>query len=646
MDAPTTALRRTLPPLAAALALAVPCATAAADDAGPRLLADHDRDGAVTAADAAPGLPGALVLPNLDDDGRRCAAELRTATSKPFRVTDLAACSDASDAVVDGAEDEGDLAPLRLEGRADTPDDATGTIALAGAGTTHARLFARTAAGWSPAGALGAAELRAGVDLRLEATDVVRDRAAWDGTIAVTLTVTAGGAAATEQATLRVAPLVLQSQTAKAQRILANAPQSASEDRAIEREDRRTARSTVRLLKGPRKNVPPFLRRWIGDVDGYEAWARRGRAQRRADRAAFRRFSGTLRTAVRSAGGPRLETARDTQLFVQDQFEHAYASVPAPGGARVIRFAILTAPLGGIGTVSPKEDLVPRLTWPFRTLRGPDAAVVLHPGAAGRDEGYDASGALEATPPVPGAPHGKLLLATSGLARQPHTAQLLHGQGLQPVVRLDTDWLAVGHVDETVAFVPAATPRGWVAVVADPRLALELLRSVPSRRRGTTRIVGTADRVREDGRLRKPLSVRALLGGPVARDSGRAARKIDGQLAVLRRELGLTDADIVRVPVLYGRPAHEKDLTAWTGNVANGVALGERRFLAARANGPRLDGRDLFDAAAERALRKKGVGVAWIDTHPVPHQGLGEVHCYTNVQRDIGSAAWWAAPPA
>jgi protein-arginine deiminase len=646
MDAPTTALRRTLPPLAAALVLALPSATAAAADTPSRLLADGDRDGAVTAADAGPGLPGALVLPNLDDDGRRCAADLRATTSKPFKVADLVGCSDASDAVVNGAEDEGDLAPLRLDGRADTPDDATATVALAGAGAAHGRLFARTPAGWAPAGALGAAELRDGVDLRLEATDVVRDRAAWDGTIVVALTVTAGGATTTEQVAFRVAPLVLQSQTAKAQRILSWQPWPAAQDETAARVARRTMRSTVRLLKGPRKNVPNFLRRWIGDVDGYVASSKRIQERQQDDRVAYRAFSGALRKAVRSAGGLDLRTDPDTQLFVQDQYEHAYASVPAPGGARVIRFAILTAPFAANRTLDPKHERVPHTTWPFRTLRGPDAAVVLHHNTTGRDEGYDASGALEATPPVPGAPNGKLLLATSGLAEKPHTAKLLDGQATQPVVRLDTDWLAVGHVDETIAFVPAATPRGWVAVVADPRRAMDLLRSVPATRRGRTTVVGTADRVRGDGRLRDPLTVRELLSGPVARDSARAARKIDGQLALLRRELGLTDADVVRVPVLYGRPSGERDLTAWTGNIANGVALGDRRFLAARANGPRRGGRDVFDAAAEAALKRKGVTVTWIDTHPVPHQGLGEVHCFTNVQRDIGPATWWATPPA
>jgi hypothetical protein len=83
-------------------------------------------------------------------------------------------------------------------------------------------------------------------------------------------------------------------------------------------------------------------------------------------------------------------------------------------------------------------------------------------------------GNVEVSPPVAGAPWGKLVLGTTS-AMDPALVTFLQGQGRQPIVDVDTSWLEIGHVDEVVAFVPHRN-RGFCALVASPGRALELLR--------------------------------------------------------------------------------------------------------------------------------------------------------------------------
>lgn len=532
LSSPTRRRRRI-----ALLLLALPVAVAAADAPATAsvvpvadLVADADRDGRLTAADAAledtsSAGAGALVLPNLDDDGQRCAAELTAITARTFRTAELAACNDGADAVVNGADDALALAPLRVEAWADAPDDAVATVAPVGTGANYAHLFRRTPEGWVPAGPLDAQALRSGVELGVEATDVVRDVTVWDGRIDIELTVAASSTSARDAVSLRVAPLVLVPQTATAQTVFARtAPTRATIDRDVAKAAAATAWS-LKVLKGKRAKVPPHLRRWIGKTEEYAEAARRGEKLARADGTTFKRVQRDLAKAVRQTPGAKLQTSPDVDLFVQDTFEPGYAAVPGPNGAQTIRLSVLAKRLGE-ERLSANGSEGRMASWPYRTLRGPGRGVVEDRSDSARaTAGYDATGALEATPPVTGAPLGKLLLGTSGRAASRETRQLLEGQTAQPIVRLNTDWLTVGHVDETVAVVPARTPRGWAVIVADPRGALDILRRVPNADRATTRIIGTADRLGDGNRVRPAASVDDILRGQTARDSSLAARQ-------------------------------------------------------------------------------------------------------------------------
>lgn len=123
-------------------------------------------------------------------------------------------------------------------------------------------------------------------------------------------------------------------------------------------------------------------------------------------------------------------------------------------------------------------------------------------------------GNLESTPPVPGAPLGKIILGNRSLDggaefMDPDLLRLLVAQKRQPIVELDTTWLDVGHVDEMLAVVPNPTS-GFSVLHASSAMALALLREA-------CRVQMTGLPVEDpDSQLRRPSGVlpRLMSDGP------------------------------------------------------------------------------------------------------------------------------------
>lgn len=90
-------------------------------------------------------------------------------------------------------------------------------------------------------------------------------------------------------------------------------------------------------------------------------------------------------------------------------------------------------------------------------------------------------GNIESTPPVPGAPLGKIIIGNApdpengGDFVDPDLLRLLAKQKKQPIVEIDTTWLKVGHVDEVMAVVPHARS-GFSILHASSAAAMAILR--------------------------------------------------------------------------------------------------------------------------------------------------------------------------
>ncbi|MEV5570891.1 protein-arginine deiminase family protein [Spirillospora sp. NPDC052269] len=590
------------------------------------LRADTDRDGRLTPADDAgrgawTATRGAIMLPNLDDDQSRCP----TAATAGARLTDaaLAACDDASDDVVNGASDLADLARLEIPAMRDVSSDARATLLPDARSRAKVRVFIERGGAFVALGADGAVradELRRGVRLAIEARDVVRDPAVWSGFTDLTLTVADRGATQTDRVRMRVAPVLFQNDLMPLNRVVVANPK---------------APETLEGRKAPRRP--------LAGADEY-----------RRD----------LRKALDADGlrKPFVESPAGGDRWMGDMYKTAYASMPGPGGTEHRIVVNLRSPAVTPDFPARDRPLRDASRPVFTMLRGPGVAGIQQFDATRVDRPDDnlyygsasSTGNFGTIPPSPGYPTGRIVYGGEGkFVPDPTFTKMLAAQGYQAPVVVDTTWLGVGHIDEFMHFVPARNSRGWAMVVADPRLGLNILKNLAGSGGGSQRLVEGVAPSKTDN---PGMTVAQALRDPALVDGTRiAGRGVDKALRQLRDQAGITEKDIVRVPALFTKLALPKgyprtDLTvAYLPDAANGIATGTRArgYLAPAQHGPRRNGKDLFEQATESALRNVGVHVRWIEDWDYAHHvgtAGGDIHCVTNVDRDLrGTTPWWAA---
>ncbi|MFN0245277.1 MAG: protein-arginine deiminase family protein [Kofleriaceae bacterium] len=256
---------------------------------------------------------------------------------------------------------------------------------------------------------------------------------------------------------------------------------------------------------------------------------------------------------------------------------------------------------------------------------------------------YDSFGNLEATPPFTlggvNYPFGKIYYGkvnSSGLNST--LGNFLASQKVQAPFQIPTNWLCVGHVDEFISFVPApGTPKGWKLLVADTTAAWNLLATLsPS---AQLPLYGQDHGYSTVGEFVNDTALRAL-------NDDVQADYIEPAIAKLKTELGLTDAEIVRVPSLFEQPS------GCNGRVA-ALIPGMVNLIVANVDGAttHLFTPDPFFRAVQSqatdpviaaftAAMPQGMQLHFLDDWDTYHLGLGEVHCGTNVRR-TPTGMWW-----
>jgi protein-arginine deiminase len=346
-----------------------------------------------------------------------------------------------------------------------------------------------------------------------------------------------------------------------------------------------------------------------------------------------------LRKATTTANA-RLQFVKGTpdgwkDMWLQDTFEPATASMPAVGGPHTMRILIRSGnlwELQGVTTPRPAGRLL------YRDLRGPDVGIVQElatKASPALDDLLNMGGNIESLPPYDGYPHGRIVYGSGARHPDPGFITMVTSQGYQPPVVVDTSWLMVGHADETTHVVRADNARGWTLAVADPRLAVQLLRDVQRQGGGGQRLFA------DTNAKHKPTVDELLRTGLPGNEA--AAEHIDDQLKILLKATGLRADELVRLPVFFDKVPGYGLLKAMTPGLVNGLSLTDRQFAAPDPHGPRLHGRDVFRQATERALGRNGVRVHWVEDFFWAHLGGGEVHCATNALRDTSrTTPWWS----
>lgn len=585
----------------------------------PRILADTNRDGVVDKRDDADkhnwtNRRGAIFLPNIGDSSGRCpVADL---TGAPLSNNELWRCDDTSgDRLLPSSTRY--TAPLLTLPMPGLSDEAVGRI-YTEPGCDRVRLFWNETdftTGFSSIWAVvdrqitfNATSLRNGISLAMDGRELVTDAAVWDGSVKVVFEVTDKNQTARDVVALKQAPVLLHHHLQRAEVVLSSA---AGDNQTI------GSAWQSHFVEGVQDAV-------AGEV-------------------------------------PVVLLNQSTDIWAQDFLEPGYASMPGPDGPISIRILLRSA--------QSTRDAGRQV---FSQLRS--AGIGGFQPGSGSGFGFEeinSGGNIETIPPYTSRegkrwPNGRVIMgAHFGTKPAESMVKFLQSQNAQSPLFLETGWLAVGHVDEMVQFLPSNTSLGFTVAIADTASAVSLLRNANSSGHGDTPLVSyTGDATPDelalflDPSLLHNTTISSVLADPAFHATQAYAQKyVDQNLALLLGEIPLRDEDILRVPTLFkdvtypwpntldGHPRRlalphpgERQLKGMLPQAINGLVL-NGKYIAPKQWGPVVEGRDIFAEAVEEVYGRAGMRVEWVDDYMSHHVRGGEVHCGTNALREMGG--WW-----
>jgi protein-arginine deiminase len=536
---------------------------------------------------------GAVFLANIDDDEGVCPS------TSTLTDLELASCFDAADEVVNGEADLMDMARIRTVPWPEAPADARGVLSVSspmGADPYQfVRLFRNTGDSWEvvpPDHPLGQAELQSGIELAIEAKDIVRDREIWDGIVDVKLGVEAGTGPSGEElpdaedvVRLRVAPLLFTHHLQPALEVYATSTS------------------------------------WPGSTA----------------------FRNDLRTAVEAAGVPLgLKEIASDDVWTQDFMEIGSMTMPSEGGQHRIDVYLRSV---DFRETSSRIRRAGRKV--YELFHGPDAAGFTpdHQSGKGYMDTLDAYGNLETIPPYEhdgqSYPLGRVIRGSvPGYHTDEAFTRMTDAQLVQPPVYVDTSWLFVGHIDETVAFVKMDSARGWGIAVNDPVLAKTMLEDLVAQGHAdASMFTGKWIWDANDKLVTAQRSVSDVLADTeIMAHSARAAIDVDAQLEIIAAETGITETELIPMPFLH-EPVWGYSVAYQPGTV-NGISLADTAFAVPIPYGPLINGQDPFRTQLEEAFGRHGINVHYVENWVLYHTSFGEVHCGSNTLRAPASA-WW-----
>ncbi|KAB8068745.1 hypothetical protein BDV29DRAFT_162101 [Aspergillus leporis] len=546
---------------------------------------------------------GAILLPNIGDTDRRCSQLITNTTSS----VELEACNDASDDIQRAPQF---MAPLRTVPLPDLHPDSFGLVRVDDpVARANTRVFRRQGGQWvftDSNFAFSASQLEAGlllgIDARKTRTPNSTRTTGWDGRVAVDFTVYNGSDVATDRVILRVAPVLTHHHAQEARELLTTAGR-------------------------------------VGE-NFFQA-----------------RFLASLQNALVETRSrlPVFEFSDSRDIWAQDFVEPGYVSMPGPTGSVVLRVMIRSA-----------QDDRPAGRQVFQLLRNTGRAAVQYLGS--EYDQIDSMGNLETIPPYEHRnkryPAGRIIMGRHQ-ETVPYILEYMRAQELQDPLLLNTDCLAIGHVDEIVEFLPVNSSRGWTMLVADPMAGLQILQNIQRQGLGDIRAFSRMND--SEGNPSDLFQIPAGLHG-VPSDSleevlstrgiievnHRMATCIDENVQRLQEETGITDREIFRVPMMFRtgltfprgvgisseRNNSDHLAAALYPGVINNLVLSRSQIVAPKPWGPVVNGTDIMAAAAAEVYNRIGYNATYIDNWNSHHTWGGEVHCGTNTIRDA-TTQWW-----
>lgn len=340
------------------------------------------------------------------------------------------------------------------------------------------------------------------------------------------------------------------------------------------------------------------------------------------------KFTGGIQTAA-DAAQVNFATGGWTNQWAEDYFQTGFTSIPAPDGAVHGMRVAMPRPFGVTNSVT-------QLPWYFlmQNHLGPDLGAIEVYRNAPSGTSYDSHGNHDLVPPFEGYPYGRIIHGSGVLQETQdfYAAQLVQG----PQIMVDTSWLIVGHIDEALSYVPANTDRGWKLLVSSPDLMVSMLEQWQADGNGSA-VFHQGKFWESGGGNPADITIDEMLADEdIMSASQNAQAEIDGIIATLKAEVGLTDDEIIEIPNLFEffSGAH----VAYNPGTVNSLVFGDYIVMPDPFGGD-IDGvdgmkQDLLDRLGTpvNGLGSDGQGmnVYFTDDWDLYHRLLGEVHCGTN----------------
>ncbi|WP_116115817.1 protein-arginine deiminase family protein [Austwickia chelonae] len=597
------------------------------------LAGDSDKDGKEASVTR-----GAVFLANVDDDSARCETN-QDGGIRP--LGDLASCHDGADEIVNGPEDEKDLAPVRTVPK-DVPEGTTAEIWVEGAAAERTRLFLKRGDQWSPItrkDKINAEELKKGLTMGLEGRDVLRDLKAWDGVAEIHISVTSDGRKNDSSVKLRQAPLIAHHHLQKASSVFIGPDESGHGDApAFKDALKKTVEAegaTLSQLVGDELRTGGLFEPMYQQLptESGEPHTMRVMAlsdQARDGSAAVYLMRGQDVGVIRTGNADSEETLNSMSNY-ETLPPHSVGDRKFSLGRAVVGHRLTKPTDYPRGHEKPKEPEKPADNGAGgggNVIEEPMISPALHQKSADEDKKNEERKYEDKDPRTPSE-------STSTFFRAQSDAE--------PLV-LDVGFLRTGHVDEIVQVLPADTTRGWKVAIADPKAGSDLVEHlIRDGRGGQPHAKG------------EPESLEQVWNPETKRHNANAAEIMAKNVDRLREALDLKDDDIVRVPVLYrlaervyddenrsreraDDPNDNRYVSSLLPNAVSSLVLHRGKVVVPEQHGPQdAQGKDVFAEAVKEAYAKAGASVIFLDDRRPLHLDETGIHQGTNSWRETTS---------
>ncbi|XP_004397138.1 PREDICTED: protein-arginine deiminase type-2 isoform X2 [Odobenus rosmarus divergens] len=318
--------------------------------------------------------------------------------------------------------------------------------------------------------------------------------------------------------------------------------------------------------------------------------------------------------------------------WIQDEVEFGYIEAPHKGFPVVLD--------------SPRDGNLK--DFPVKQLLGPDFGYVTREPLFEPVTSLDSFGNLEVSPPVTvngkTYPLGRILIGSSfplsgGRRMTKVVRDFLQAQQVQAPVELYSDWLTVGHVDEFMTFVPIPGTKEFRMLMASTSACYKLFREKQREGHGEAIMFKGLG-----GMSSKRITINKILSNEnLVQENQYFQRCLDWNRDILKKELGLTEQDIIDLPALF-KMDEDRQARAYFPNMVNMIVL-DKDLGIPKPFGPQVEEVCCLETHVRSLLEPLGLCCTFVDDISAYHKFLGEVHCGTNVRRKPFSFKWWHMVP-